>query len=260
MILRAIGIDPGIMISDERESITMKKVASMIMVTILTAGILSGCGEPQYARQSVQNQTYQYKELKKMVEDFQEKVDKVEPKSNTASRAKQYAKLKSEANKIESALETYEDDLEYQFESGSMTHVDYNRKDNKREALDNQLDIIEDQLEILFTKQAEPEQVHQNTYQYTQLKRMVQDFQKKVDNVEPKTNRTSRAKQYTNLKAELEQIEDALEFYEDDLEHQYKSGGMTRTDYYRKDNKQEMLDNQLDLIEDQLEYLFGIDD
>lgn len=258
MVLRLKG--NGVMISDEGECVAMKKMARIAMVVALMVSILSGCGEPQYARRAVQNQTYQYKELKKMVEDFQQKVDQVEPKNNTASRAKQYAKLKSEMNKIGNALETYEDDLEYQFESGSISYDDYNRKDNKRELLDNTLDIIENQLEILFTKQAEPEQMQQNTYQYTELKRMVQDFQKKVDNVEPKANRTSRAKQYTNLKAELEQIEDALEYYEDDLEYQYKSGGMTRTDYNRKDNKQELLDNQLDLIEDQLEYLFGIDD
>lgn len=250
----------------------MRKVTKMAIIAAISLGMLSGCSTSQYAKQSVQNQTYQYKEIKQMVEDFQKKADQTVPKKGTTARAKQYAALKAEEKKIENALETYEDDLEYQLESGTMTREDYNRKDSKLEALEDRLDLIEDQLEVLFKSSQAGKETGTNrssgnivkaagtAVRYTDLKQQVQAFQKKADKVKPKGTRSQQAKQYSQLKTEIKKIEKALDQYEDRLEYKYKSGSLARSDYKRKEQKLELLEDQLDLAEDQLEYLFGIDD
>lgn len=127
----------------------MKRKNYLIPAAALMA-VLCGCGNTQYGGQGVQNQTYQYKELTAMIDDLQDMADKVKPETGAAAKHHQYIELKTEINEAEEAIEVYEDDLEYQLESGMMSYEDYNRKDAKREALEQTLEGIDDQVKQTF--------------------------------------------------------------------------------------------------------------
>lgn len=128
----------------------MKRPICVAMIFLLTTVIFCGCNDSEYILQLEQKHSYQYDELEQMVEDFVKKAENVEPKPDSAARIKQYLKLETEADKIEDALERYEDDLEYQIESESLSLDEFNQKEEQKEDLEMQLEIAQDQLEVLF--------------------------------------------------------------------------------------------------------------
>lgn len=65
---------------------------------------------------------------------------------------------------------------------------------------------------------------------------------------------------FFTLKQEADGIDRELEYYEDDLEFQYRNGSLTRDDYRAKERELDLLEDKLDAAEDTLEYVYGIDD
>ncbi|MBR5596223.1 MAG: hypothetical protein IKW30_02320 [Lachnospiraceae bacterium] len=93
---------------------------------------------------------YSLEELTVMVNEFEANVGSVTPDVNNSGNLDQFFSLKREGNKIEHALENYENSLEDQYRAGSITREDYRKLDMEIEKLDDLLDSACDRLEITF--------------------------------------------------------------------------------------------------------------
>lgn len=98
-----------------------------------------------------------------------------------------------------------------------------------------------------------------SSYTFDELTALVAAYEEKVATAAPDGTDSSLETFFT-LKQEENQIDDALDFYEDDLEAQYRNGSLTRDEYKKQERELERLEDRLDDAEDRLEFTFGIDD
>ena len=96
------------------------------------------------------------------------------------------------------------------------------------------------------------------TYTLEELTTMVNDYVAKAEAATP--SGSNDIEQFFSLKQEANQVENELERHEDELERQYRDGALTRDEYRANERELDHLDDLLDAAEDQLEYVFGIDD
>ena len=66
--------------------------------------------------------------------------------------------------------------------------------------------------------------------------------------------------QFLTLKQEEKKIDNDLDLHEDELEYLYRNGSLSRDEYRTLERELERLEDRLDAAEDELEYIFGIDD
>lgn len=101
-----------------------------------------------------------------------------------------------------------------------------------------------------------------NTTPYTlkELSTLVDEFIASVGSATPDVNNSGNLDQFFSLKREADQIDHALENYENSLEDQYRAGTISREEYKNLDREIEKLDELLDSALDRLEIAFGIDD
>ena len=92
------------------------------------------------------------------------------------------------------------------------------------------------------------------------LETAVNDAVKKADAAKPSGSASEKREQFFTLKHELESVEDRLDYYDDDIEMQYRQGELSLEDYRSQEHSLELLEDQLDRAEDTLEYTFGMDD
>ena len=92
------------------------------------------------------------------------------------------------------------------------------------------------------------------------LETAVNDAVKKADAAKPSGSASEKREQFFTLKHELESVEDRLDYYDDDIEMQYRQGELSLEDYRSQEHSLELLEDQLDRAEDNLEYTFGMDD
>ena len=97
-------------------------------------------------------------------------------------------------------------------------------------------------------------------YNLDELSALVDEFVVAVGSATPDINNSSNLDQFFSLKREGDQIEHALENYENSLEEQYRAGSITREDFKKLDRELEALEESLDSACDRLEIAFGIDD
>lgn len=97
-------------------------------------------------------------------------------------------------------------------------------------------------------------------YTMEELSEMVDEFIVSVGSATPDINNSGNLDQFFSLKREADQIEHALENYENSLEDQYRAGIISREDYRKLDREVEELEELLDSAFDRLEIAFGIDD
>lgn len=98
------------------------------------------------------------------------------------------------------------------------------------------------------------------SYTMEELTAMVAAFEEKAKGAAPTGNSSDDMDQFFSLKQEESQIDDALDFHEDELESQYRSGTLSRDEYKALERELEILEDRLDDAEDRLELTFGIDD
>ena len=96
------------------------------------------------------------------------------------------------------------------------------------------------------------------TYTLEELTTMVNDYVAKAEAATP--SGSNDIEQFFSLEQEANQEENELERHEDELERQYRDGALTRDEYRANERELDHLDDLLDAAEDQLEYVFGIDD
>ena len=104
---------------------------------------------------------------------------------------------------------------------------------------------------------------NQNTkalYTIDELSAMVDEFVASVGSVPPELKTSSNLDQFFSLKRQGNQIEHALENYENELESQYRTSTITREKYRKLEWEIEQLEEVLDSANDRLEITFGIDD
>lgn len=97
-------------------------------------------------------------------------------------------------------------------------------------------------------------------YNLEELSALVDEFVISVGSATPDINNSGNLEQFFSLKREGDQIERALENYENSLEEQYRAGSITREDFKKLDREMEALEDSLDSACDRLEIAFGIDD
>ena len=98
------------------------------------------------------------------------------------------------------------------------------------------------------------------TYTLEELSAMVDNFVVSVGSATPDVNNSGNLDQFFSLKRESNQIDHALENYENSLEDQYRAGTISREEYRALDKDIELLEDTLDSALDRLEIAFGIDD
>lgn len=98
------------------------------------------------------------------------------------------------------------------------------------------------------------------TYTIEELSAMVEAFAAKAGEAVTSGDAAQDMEQFFAMKQEGKQIDDALDYHEDELEYLYKNGSLTREEYKKLERELKLLEDKLDDAEDQLEYRFGIDD
>jgi len=93
-----------------------------------------------------------------------------------------------------------------------------------------------------------------------ELTALVDAYSEKALAASPTGTSSEDMEQFFNLKQEGNQIDNALDLHEDELERQYRDGTLTREDYKALERELERLEDKLDDSEDILEHIFGIDD
>lgn len=92
------------------------------------------------------------------------------------------------------------------------------------------------------------------------LETVVNDAVKEAEAAKPSGSASEKRERFFTLKHELESVEDRLDYYDDDIEMQYRQGELSLEDYRSQEHSLELLEDQLDRAEDTLEYTFGMDD
>ncbi len=112
------------------------------------------------------------------------------------------------------------------------------------------------------TKTPETGTAENGSYTHTmeELTALVDDFVSRAEAAAPEGTQEKDLEQFFSLKQEENQIDDQLDLHEDELERDYRNGTLTREDYRALERELELLDDRLGDAEDQLEYVFGIDD
>lgn len=89
-------------------------------------------------------------ELSESVSAVSDKVNSTTPTGTSEEQLEQYRTLKREIDSIDRDLDYWDDDIESQFERGTLTREEYRETDRRIDTLEDQLDNAEDYLENLF--------------------------------------------------------------------------------------------------------------
>lgn len=93
-----------------------------------------------------------------------------------------------------------------------------------------------------------------------ELTNLVEAYEEKVKASVPTGTAADDMEQFFTLKQEEDQIDNALDLHEDELEFLYRNDVLTRDEYKTQERTLEALEDRLDDAEDRLEIIFGIDD
>ena len=99
-----------------------------------------------------------------------------------------------------------------------------------------------------------------SVYTLEELSEMVDEFVVSVGSATPDINNSGNLDQFFSLKRAGDQLEHALENYENSLEDQYRAETISREEYRNLDIEIEKLEEYVDSAKDRLEISFGIDD
>lgn len=93
-----------------------------------------------------------------------------------------------------------------------------------------------------------------------ELTALVEAYEEKAKAAVPTGSAADDMEKFFTLKQEENQIDDALDLHEDELEYLYRNNILTRDEYKKQERELEQLEDRLDNAEDRLEITFGIDD
>ncbi len=87
-----------------------------------------------------------------------------------------------------------------------------------------------------------------------------EDIQNSIDNLTIPNSRSETIDLYWEWKRNIEELENKLDRYENELERMYRNNELSYTDYRTFDRQIEDIENILDRAEDELEYQTNYDD
>ncbi len=93
-----------------------------------------------------------------------------------------------------------------------------------------------------------------------ELTAMVSAYEETAGAAVPSGTAADDMEQFLTLKQEEKKIDNDLDLHEDELEYLYRNGSLSRDEYRTLERELERLEDRLDAAEDELEYIFGIDD
>lgn len=92
------------------------------------------------------------------------------------------------------------------------------------------------------------------------LTESVNDIVQKIDNVNVSGNNDEEHEAFIKLNRDLEEIENKLDYYEENMENDFEQGRLSYDEARETEFKIEKLEDKLDRAEEILEYTFGYDD
>ena len=92
------------------------------------------------------------------------------------------------------------------------------------------------------------------------LEQAVNDVVAKAESAQPSGSAQENRDQFFSLKDELKSVENRLDLFDNTIESQYRQGTLSLDNYRSQERTLEVLEDQLDMAEDRLEYTFGMDD
>ncbi|HIW84503.1 MAG TPA: hypothetical protein H9873_09285 [Candidatus Dorea gallistercoris] len=92
------------------------------------------------------------------------------------------------------------------------------------------------------------------------LEQAVNDVVAKAESAQPSGSAQENRDQFFSLKDELKSVENRLDLFDNTIESQYWQGTLSLDNYRSQERTLEVLEDQLDMAEDRLEYTFGMDD
>lgn len=97
--------------------------------------------------------------------------------------------------------------------------------------------------------------------------KQIQDFKNEVTSIVEKANNTKpvgvkedNLNTYLAVKKEIDQLDDKIDLFDDQLEADYHAGTITVEQYQIQEREQDILEDQLEQAENALEARFGIND
>ncbi|WP_433772667.1 hypothetical protein [Bacillus wiedmannii] len=136
------------------------------------------------------------------------------------------------------------------------------QSDNNTEV--QQLKVENDQLQ---KEVAQLQQEPQKTGPAANDTKQIQDFKNEVTSIVEKANNTKpvgvkedNLNTYLAVKKEIDQLDDKIDLFDDQLEADYHAGTITVEQYQIQEREQDILEDQLEQAENALEARFGIND
>lgn len=132
------------------------KTKSFLLILTLSSMIFAGCvnnnlsAKNRSLKQPITASAYTLEELSILTDEFVTNVGSATPDVNNSGNLDQFFSLKREGDRVEHALENYENSLEAQYRAGTITREDYRNLDREIEALEDFVDSACDRLEIAF--------------------------------------------------------------------------------------------------------------
>lgn len=88
--------------------------------------------------------------LSASIQDLEQRIENASPDGSAQEQKEQFLSLKNEIDALDNELEYMEDTLESQYHDGSMDMSQYQEQEREIEALEDRLDHCEDQIEFIF--------------------------------------------------------------------------------------------------------------
>ena len=88
----------------------------------------------------------------------------------------------------------------------------------------------------------------------------IQDLEQRIGDITPSGSAQEQKEQFLALKNEIDALDNELGYMEDTLESQYYNGSLEAAQYQEQEREIEALEDRLDNCEDQVEFIFRIDD
>ena len=84
------------------------------------------------------------------IKDLEQRIGNITPSGSAQEQKEQFLALKNEIDALDNELEYMEDTLESQYYDGSLEAAQYQEQEREIEALEDRLDHCEDQVEFIF--------------------------------------------------------------------------------------------------------------
>ena len=148
----------------------------------------------------------------------------------------------------------------------ALTLMGCQSSSDREAALEDQVEQLEQQVTSLEKEKSEPNTSDtSNSHNFSDddldsLSKAINDIIQKVESTKTNGSAAENQKTFFEVQGELQNVENRLEHYDDDIESQLHSDILSYDEARKAEFEIEKLEDKLDNAEDKLEYMFGYDD